>query len=60
MATCAVFDVPAEIGTNPTTMAFFARCGCGETVLESGTYDEAVQALADHRPDPATPEEDDQ
>jgi hypothetical protein len=43
---------PAEIGTNPTTMLFRARCGCGQVVLESGTYDEAVEALTTHRPDP--------
>lgn len=54
-------EYAATIGVNPVTMQMYARCGCGETVLESGTQDEAAQALADHRaldPDaPTTPEE---
>lgn len=49
-------DRPASIGTNPDG-TWYARCGCQEVVLESGTYEEATAALGQHRGDPPTSEE---
>lgn len=58
MIPCDQLDTPAEIGVNPNTMLMYARCNCGKTVLDSGSYDEAVQALDAHRyPTTGTPEE---
>lgn len=50
-------DRPASVGTNPNG-TWYARCGCGVVVCESGTYEEANAALAEHRGDPLTSEED--
>ena len=51
-------EIEREHGDRP---AGGGQAGCGEMVLESGTQDEASQALADHRaldPDaPSTPVE---
>lgn len=49
---------PSAPGVFPTT--FYATCGCGKRVLDSGTQDEAEAALDTHRTQSSTPEEGDQ
>lgn len=39
---------PANVDTNDDG-TWFAVCGCGVTVCQSGTYEQAVDALTDHR-----------
>lgn len=41
-------DTTAAVGSNDDG-SWFARCHCGELACESGTYDEAIQALDAHR-----------
>lgn len=42
---------PSQIGTNDDG-TWFASCFCGAVALESGTYDECVEALNTHRDAP--------
>lgn len=42
-------EYAATIGVNYPDQTFYARCGCGLLVLESGTQDEAVSVLEAHR-----------
>jgi hypothetical protein len=39
---------PANVDTNGDD-TWYATCGCGTTVCQSGTYEEAVNALTEHR-----------
>lgn len=41
-------DTRAAVGSN-TDGSWHSRCNCGTTACVSGTYDEAIAALATHR-----------
>lgn len=41
-------DSTAQVGSNDDG-SFFSRCHCGTVTCASGTYDEAVNALEEHR-----------
>jgi hypothetical protein len=64
--TSDLMEHAATIGLNPPTTpggfptTFYATCGCGERVLDSGTQDEADAALTAHRAQSPTSEEGDE
>jgi hypothetical protein len=41
-------DTTSVVSTNEDS-SWFSRCHCGAIPCASGTYEEAVQALIDHR-----------
>lgn len=48
----AGIDNTAVVGSTVVdgTPGWFSRCNCGELTCEIGTYEEACDALTDHRP----------